>query len=87
MPAAIAVALATPPRIAYVQVNSSRRTGRTNHAEPAVKPRPPRRRKPPAKDVLPPDVPEVVSTAAPKPENDADLLPEHIRRMLEAAYT
>jgi hypothetical protein len=52
-----------------------------------MKPRPPRRRKPTTRDVLPPDVPEVVKTATPKAENEADLLPEHIRRMLEAAYT
>jgi hypothetical protein len=36
---------------------------------------------------LPPDVPEVATAAVPKADNDADLLPEHIRRMLEAAYT
>jgi hypothetical protein len=35
---------------------------------------------------MPPDVPEVTSAAQPVPEDDADL-PEHIRRMLEAAYT
>jgi hypothetical protein len=61
---------------------------KVNHAESAVKPRSPRRRKPPSpRDPLPPDVPEVAPATATKPENDADLLPEHIRRMLEAAYT
>jgi len=52
-----------------------------------VKPRPSPRRKPPIRDVLPPDVPEVVSAAAPVAEDEADPIPEHIRRMLEAAYT
>jgi hypothetical protein len=55
--------------------------------EPEVKPRPPQRRKPPARDALPPDVPEVVSEALPVTEDENDPIPEHIRRMLEAAYT
>ncbi|HEX3993241.1 MAG TPA: hypothetical protein VHX39_18865 [Acetobacteraceae bacterium] len=61
---------------------------KANHAESAVKPRLPRRRKPPSpRDPLPPDVPEVAPATASNPEDDSDLLPEHIRRMLEAAYT
>ena len=47
----------------------------------------PRSRKLPAADVLPPDVPEVTSTALPADEQQPDQVPEHIRRMLEAAYT
>jgi hypothetical protein len=61
---------------------------RADHAEHAVKPRVPRRRKPPTpRDVLPPAVPEVVSAAAPEKDEQSDLLPDDIRRMLEAAYT
>jgi hypothetical protein len=57
-------------------------------AEHAVKPRPPRRRKAPTpRDVLPPAIPEVVSAAAPEKDEESDLLPDDIRRMLEAAYT
>ena len=55
-----------------------------------MKPRPPRRRKAPAQDVLPRDVPETRPGAAPEPDNvePADEnLPDAIRRMLEAAYT
>jgi len=53
-----------------------------------VKPRPPRRRKPPSpRDTLPPDVPEVATAAAPTKDDTSDPIPEHIRRMLEAAYT
>jgi hypothetical protein len=58
-----------------------------NDAELAVKPRPPRRRQTPAREVLPPEVPEVASTIPPAAEAANELLPEHIRRMLEAAYT
>src|SRR5580692_4286103 len=69
----------------------SKETGtpaQANHAGSAVKPRSPRRRKPPSpRDTLPPDIPEVAPATATKPETAADLLPEHIRRMLEAAYT
>jgi len=55
-----------------------------------LKPRPPQRRKILARDVTPPDVPEVSSApvrepSAPKAESDE--IPDHIRRMLEAAYT
>lgn len=57
-------------------------------AEPVVKPRPPRRRKPPVpRNPLPPDVPEVVTAADPVPVDKSDPIPDHIRRMLEAAYT
>jgi len=56
-----------------------------------VKPSSPRRRLPgrnvPARDVIPPDVPEVVATPASEPREATDPIPEHIRRMLEAAYT
>jgi len=56
--------------------------------EHAVKSRPPKRRISPVRDMLPPEVPEA-SAAPPEPakEPDADPIPEHIRRMLEAAYT
>jgi hypothetical protein len=36
---------------------------------------------------MPPDVPEVVGQASPVAEDEPDPIPEHIRRMLEAAYT
>jgi len=36
---------------------------------------------------MPPEVPEVTSAAAPDAKDEADPIPEHIRRMLEAAYT
>jgi hypothetical protein len=37
---------------------------------------------------LPPEVPETAPTKPDaKPDERADALPEHIRRMLEAAYT
>jgi len=52
-----------------------------------VKPRLPRRRKLPPRDIAPPDVPEVSAPARPAPENVAEDIPDHIRRMLEAAYT
>ena len=60
-----------------------------------VKPRPsnrrpngrPRDRKVPARDTMPPDVPEVTSAALPMGQEQSDPIPEHIRRMLEAAYT
>ena len=53
-----------------------------------MKSRPPKRRISPVRDMLPPEVPEA-SAAPPEPakEPDADPIPEHIRRMLEAAYT
>jgi hypothetical protein len=60
--------------------------------ETALKSRPPRRRKPTARAPVPPEVPEVArpapkagATGEPKPETSD--IPEHIRRMLEAAYT
>jgi hypothetical protein len=37
--------------------------------------------------VVPPDVPEVTSAASPVTQDAVDPVPEHIRRMLEAAYT
>jgi hypothetical protein len=52
-----------------------------------MKPRPSPRRKTPTRDVMPPDVPEVSSAPAPAAEKESDPIPEHIRRMLEAAYT
>jgi len=52
-----------------------------------MKPRPPRRRKPTVRQALPPEVPEVVTAASPAGRDQTDQLPEHIRRMLEAAYT
>lgn len=52
-----------------------------------MKPRPPNRRKLPTRDVIPPDVPEVTSAVAPLTDDEPDPIPEHIRRMLEAAYT
>ena len=59
-----------------------------DYVEPIVKPRPPRqRRSPPPRDFLPPDVPEVATTATPTENDTSDSVPEHIRRMLEAAYT
>ena len=57
-------------------------------AEPMMKPRQPRRRKPPSpRDPMPPEVPEVTSKAAPTKDAASEEIPEHIRRMLEAAYT
>jgi hypothetical protein len=46
------------------------------------------RRKIPARDVIPPEVPEASSLpeAVHKPE-PAEEIPDHIRKMLEAAYT
>ena len=59
-----------------------------NDAEPIVKPRPPRRRKSASpRNDLPPDVPEVVTEAALPKDDTSEPIPEHIRRMLEAAYT
>jgi hypothetical protein len=59
-----------------------------NDAEPIVKPRPPHRRKSASpRDSLPPDVPEVATAAAPAKDDTSEPIPEHIRRMLEAAYT
>jgi hypothetical protein len=53
-----------------------------------VKSRTPRRRKPALpRDILPPAVPEVVTEAAPATDEGSELLPDDIRRMLEAAYT
>ncbi len=53
-----------------------------------MKPRLARRRIRPAQDLLPPEVPEVTKAPpAEKPEADSDPIPEHIRRMLEVAYT
>ena len=37
--------------------------------------------------VMPPDVPEATAAEAPKTTTDDDLLPDDIRKMLEAAYT
>jgi hypothetical protein len=62
-----------------------RRAGRNSLAEFVMKPRPPRRRKP--RDILPQDVPEVATAAPPANDDKSDPIPEHIRRMLEAAYT
>jgi hypothetical protein len=36
---------------------------------------------------VPPEVPEVTSATATVTEDKSDPIPEHIRRMLEAAYT
>jgi hypothetical protein len=54
----------------------------------------PSRRKPratPARGVVPPEVPEAVKARPPSPAEaqsaDADLLPDDLRKMLEAAYT
>ena len=53
-----------------------------------MKPRPRRRRKSASpRDALPPDVPEVATAAPPATDDKSDAIPEHIRRMLEAAYT
>jgi hypothetical protein len=52
-----------------------------------VKSRPPPRRKLPARDLVPPEVPEYTSASSPAANDEADPIPEHIRRMLEAAYT
>lgn len=52
-----------------------------------MKPRPPGRRKPPTRPRLPPEVPEVTQAAPPAAKDEADPIPEQIRRMLEAAYT
>lgn len=76
-----AISLARPHAIAYIEYSSD--TGCSQ-----LKPRPlPRRRRPPARDILPPDVPEAANPA-PAPAVDAEKdLPDHIRQMLEAAYT
>jgi len=42
------------------------------------------------RDIVPPDVPEVISAPAPAvtaSNAESDPIPEHIRKMLEAAYT
>jgi hypothetical protein len=44
-------------------------------------------RREPARDVTPPEVPEVVSATSAPAEPEVDPIPEHIRKMLEAAYT
>ncbi len=54
--------------------------------------RPPGTRRQPARGVAPPDVPEVTRTEGTRTpaqavKAEADPVPEHIRRMLEAAYT
>jgi hypothetical protein len=36
---------------------------------------------------MPPEVPEATGAPLPATEDEADPIPEHIRRMLEAAYT
>jgi hypothetical protein len=36
---------------------------------------------------MPPEVPEVSTEAAPAKDDATEEIPEHIRRMLEAAYT
>lgn len=60
----------------------------TGSREFVMKPRPPRRRKSPSpRDALPPDVLEVATAAPPATDDKSDAIPEHIRRMLEAAYT
>jgi hypothetical protein len=61
-------------------------------------PRPVRRRQSARRDAILPEVPEVSGPPKPLPpggatsstadsSTDADPIPEHIRRMLEAAYT
>ena len=51
-----------------------------------MKPRTPRRT--PLRDIAPPEVPEVSAAPAKPPAGDADdPIPEHIRKMLVAAYT
>jgi hypothetical protein len=55
-----------------------------------LKPRPAQRRKSLARDVPPPEVPEVSSATVQPPsahKAEPEEIPEHIRRMLEAAYT
>ena len=53
-----------------------------------VKPRPPRSRRIAARDLVPPDVPEVSAVPpSPAPKEEPDPVPEQIRKMLEAAYT
>jgi hypothetical protein len=55
-----------------------------------LKPRPAQRRKILARDVTPSEVPEVSSAsvrASPVVKGETEEIPEHIRRMLEAAYT
>jgi len=52
-----------------------------------VKPNRRKIRREPARDIAPPDVPEVVTTvrpAQPRVGEEPDPIPEHIRRMLEA---
>jgi len=49
-----------------------------------------KQRRVPPRDVVPPEVPEVVvetGEADPEVKTEAEPIPEHIRRMLEAAYT
>ena len=36
---------------------------------------------------MPPEVPEVTTRTAPAKDDASEQIPEHIRRMLEAAYT
>ena len=55
-----------------------------------MKPRPPHRRKirrEPVRTIAPPEVPEVTPKTASPAEAETDPIPDHIRRMLEAAYT
>jgi hypothetical protein len=55
-----------------------------------MKPRPPDKRRPrrtPARDVTPPEVPEASKSSPAEPQAKDAELPDHIRRMLEAAYT
>jgi hypothetical protein len=56
-----------------------------------LKPLPPQRRKGLARDAVPLEVPEVSKATAKQlpsaPKAEPEEIPEHIRRMLEAAYT
>ncbi len=52
-----------------------------------MKPRPSPRRETPARDLMPPDVPEVSGVPSPVTDKETDPIPDDIRRMLEAACT
>ncbi|MGD0431965.1 MAG: hypothetical protein ABSA58_12830 [Acetobacteraceae bacterium] len=55
-----------------------------------MKPRTPPRRKLASRDVIPPEVPEAAAatqSAPSDPKAEPQDIPDHIRRMLEAAYT
>jgi hypothetical protein len=81
------MALVPRQQVAYLNDMAGAPVG-TGCRSSLMKPRPPRRRKSPApRDALPPDVPEVATAAPPATEDKSDAIPDHIRRMLEAAYT